>query len=102
MLLVHKRVQEIEFTSTLAMVQALTDPSKAKEAFDEYRNSSFPYLVGAERFQQSQAKKVMERFFSFGPMKLHEIASATSATRQKRRKRPVLDKYRIQPGRRLS
>lgn len=53
--------EQMEFSQTFVFIQTMADRSKAKEAFDEYRKTRFPWIESSkEKRKAEDIKKLME------------------------------------------
>jgi len=64
---------DIEHAKLRASVQALIDPSKAKEAFDDYMRIAFPYLETVKQRDKNTLLEVLSQEVAKGGLTVTEI-----------------------------
>jgi isopropylmalate/homocitrate/citramalate synthase len=82
-LIYNKMKAEREFLARLAQLQATINPEKVEEAFNNLKNSSFPYMKEIKEKQIKKAKETMMREIKKGPIGLIPIQSPRKLIRRR-------------------
>lgn len=85
------RQEEIDHAKLRAIAQLLLEPSKGKDAFDEYMKVAFPYLAAVRDRELEDISKVLKEELKRGLLQVAPIAPTARAVPGAATPTPVSD-----------